>query len=319
MISVVIPIYNVEKYIFRCIDSLQNQTYKDFELILIDDGSTDNSPSICDELEKKYSNIKVIHQDNSGPSIARNKGLEIANGNYITFVDSDDFVNNRYLECLINLIIKYDADLSCCEFQIFNDIKSIISPDENSKEYCFSGEKAISEMLYGNIHGTSACAILLKSKIAKEIKFQPNKLHEDDLISFKYFGAANKVASTKKKLYYYYERDGSITHTEYGKAQIDQLDAADYIVEQCKKYGKEVQNASIVKKYLNYCEIFFKNPKLKELDSNTYFRIKKEINKIKFKILRNKNIGKRSKIEIIVLLLFGFNFFQKIHFKLYKE
>ena len=123
LISVIIPIYNVEKFLSFCIDSIVNQTYKNLEIILVDDGSTDNSGKICDEYALKDNRIKVMHKQNGGVSSARNVGLNIAKGKYIGFVDSDDYVENDMFEILHNLIIKNNVDISCCNKFVFKKNK----------------------------------------------------------------------------------------------------------------------------------------------------------------------------------------------------
>ena len=114
LISIIVPVYNVEKYLNRCIDSLISQTYQNIEIILVDDGSTDSSSEIVDGYLKKDNRIKVFHKDNGGLSDARNKGIEISKGKYLSFVDSDDYVTNTYIETLYNTIIEYEADISIC-------------------------------------------------------------------------------------------------------------------------------------------------------------------------------------------------------------
>ncbi len=221
MISVIVPVYNVEKYLSRCIDSILNQTYTDYELILVDDGSTDNSGKICDDYAEKKSNIKVIHQKNGGLSSARNTGTDNSKGSYITFIDSDDLVSNTYLETLFELLKKYDADISCCDFSFFYDESEIVNEQNNILEKCLDGETALEEMLYGKMHGSSACAILMKRSIAETYKFPIGKFHEDDFVTFSYYGAAKKVAVTSEKMYYYFQRAVSIMHRPFGQSALD--------------------------------------------------------------------------------------------------
>ena len=127
LISIIIPVYNVEQYLSRCIDSVINQTYKNLEIILIDDGSTDDSGEICDEYALKDNRIKVMHKQNGGVSSARNEGLDISKGNYIGFIDSDDFIEKDMYEFLYDLLTKNNCDISCCNKFIFKDNKFIAS------------------------------------------------------------------------------------------------------------------------------------------------------------------------------------------------
>ena len=134
MVSVIIPIYNCEKYLNECISSVLGQTYKDFELILVDDGSTDNSLNICYEFAKKDSRIIVIHQENGGVSSARNKGLKNAKGEFITFVDSDDYVENDWLKMLLTAILANNADVSICGIKFDNKLRCLCENNSLTKD-----------------------------------------------------------------------------------------------------------------------------------------------------------------------------------------
>ena len=132
MISIIVPVYNVEKYLSRCLDSILVQTYRDFELILVDDGSTDRSGAICDEYASRDERIKLIRQSNQGLSVARNVGLDAARGDYIGFVDSDDYIHPETYQILLDALLKYDADLSVCGFNYVceNVIEDLCHPLE---------------------------------------------------------------------------------------------------------------------------------------------------------------------------------------------
>ena len=135
-ISVIVPVYKVEKNIHRCVDSILGQTYADFELILVDDGSPDNCGAICDEYAAKDSRVVVIHQKNGGLSSARNAGIDIATGAYISFVDSDDYIYPNYLERLYEVLVEFDADISVCKMIEFsNDIPQLRESNSVPKAY----------------------------------------------------------------------------------------------------------------------------------------------------------------------------------------
>lgn len=305
MISVIVPVYNVEKYLSRCIDSILNQTYKDFEIILFDDGSTDNSGKICDEYAAKNKNIKVIHSENVGVANARNFGRNEAKGEYITYVDSDDMINNQFLETLMKLIKDNNADISCCEYIIFDENSEINFDNTPGMIECMNGTNATSEILYGKKHGTSVWAILLTKEIADSNSFTPGKYHEDDLISFKFFLSARKVVFTTKKLYYYYQRPGSIMHSPYGTITIDELDAADYIVENCKQYDKCVLKAAKIKKFCNYTQVLLTYPEIRNNDLQNYYRIKNEIHFLCKDVFKDKNATKKVRLYALINYLFG--------------
>lgn len=310
MISVIVPVYNVESYLNRCIDSILAQTYKDFEIILVDDGSNDNSGNICDSFSEEVENIKVIHQQNQGPAVSRNVGTDNARGQYITYIDSDDIVHPDYLKILYNLCIQNEADLSCCNFSFFSG-ENLIEFESNVTEnlQVLDGISAMNQMLYGKIHGSSACALLIKAEIAKKIKFTPGKYHEDDLISFRYFVEAQKVAITNQQLYYYFQRQGSIMHSPYGKIALDELDAGDYIVEKCQKFGNDSLQAAYFKKYQNYIDVLVTYPELKKLDLRTYLRVKEELLTLSGIMRRNICLGKKTRLKALVLRIFGIRTF----------
>lgn len=309
MISVIVPVYNVELYLKRCLDSLINQTYKDFEIILVNDGSTDSSPILCDEYAEKNAFITVIHQKNAGLSVARNNGVSNAKGDYVTFIDSDDLVDSDYLSILYNLLINNNAELSCCSYKTFSCEDELEKINKTNSVECFTGSEAMQYMFYGKIHGTSACAILLKREIVLKYNFTPGKYHEDDLVSFKYFYNSSKVVYTSSELYFYYQRTGSIMHGNYGKAELDELDAGDYVASECKKYGKKEYRAALYKKYSNYYDVIKRFPELKEIDNDSYVRIVQELPLLARSISSNVNICFSVRIAAFIISVFGYKGF----------
>ncbi len=307
MISIIVPVYNVEKYLSRCLDSIINQTYKDYEVILSDDGSTDSSGKICDEYAAKYSNIHVIHADNAGLSVARNRGIHLSKGEFITYVDSDDLISIDYLEKLYNLIQKFNADISCCECNHFYNDSEVLFSDDFGDEQVFDGYEGATLILYGMKHGTSAWGLLIKRSIAEKNIFTAGKYHEDDLVTFKFFLEAKKVVFTSKPMYWYFQRNGSIMRSSYGQIAIDELDAADYIFDTCSNYDVSLRNASSVKKYFNYRDVLLRYPEIKTIDSDTYKRIKYGLKSSAKIILMDKNYPNKLKAAPLILVIFGIN------------
>ena len=164
-VSIIIPVYNVEKYITKTIESVINQTYSDIEVILIDDGSEDSSGSICDEYAKNDDRIKVFHQENLGVSQARNKGIDISTGDYILFIDSDDYVSNDYIEALINGAIKTNADVCCCGYTCITKEDRY---EHNDYPECLEATREVFlNCLFSGTGGT-VCSKLYRSEIIKE-------------------------------------------------------------------------------------------------------------------------------------------------------
>ena len=202
LISVVVPIYNVAEYLNECIDSILNQDYKTTEILLIDDGSTDHSGKICDEYARKHRNIRVIHQKNAGLSAARNKGLSVAKGHYICFIDSDDYILPGYLSEMMKTIKKENADICVCGYS-----KNI--PQEKT----ISGQEATIKFLTEQEN----MDILAWNKMYKrslfidyEIRYPEGEIHEDNLTTYKLYSHAKRVSYIQETLYHYRSRGNSI-------------------------------------------------------------------------------------------------------------
>ena len=222
-ISVIVPVNNVEKYIHCCIDSILNQTYRDFELILVDDGSPDNCSSICDEYAAKDDRIVVIHQENGGLSAARNAGIDWAFANsdseWLTFIDSDDLIHEEYLRSLYNAALEYDTQLSQCGSQDFHHEEEICT----SEVIRFSAATPSDVFLYTN--SIVSVQKLIHKSLMHNIRFPIGKLHEDQHTTWRVIFAANKIAVTDAKLYYYRLRENSIMHSPYSLKRQDVLEA----------------------------------------------------------------------------------------------
>jgi len=299
-VSVVVPVYNVEKYLEACVHSILDQSIQDFEIILVDDGSTDNSGKICDALKEKNGNIRVLHKDNAGLSHTRNTGMDMAQGDYITFIDSDDTIHPDYLRILLSLIEDYKADMSSCGFLFCNEGEEPCYNDNQYSKGALPGKDALKLMLSGKLHGTSACALLIKRELAKRFLFPIGKFHEDDLTTYKYFLNAATVAYTKAPLYTYFQRKNSIMHKPFSKIDVDELDAGDKIYDECKLLGRDFAEAALAKKLENYCQVMFKYPTLKKISLETYSRIDKFIKSQWKDILRNRYVGKKCKVKILL-------------------
>lgn len=235
-ISIIVPVYNVEKYLKKCIDSIMNQTFKNFELILVDDGSTDGSSNICDEYEKVDKRITVVHKRNGGLSSARNAGIDIANGKYITFIDSDDFVDNRYCEYLYSTIIEYDADIVISDFIRYKSKEEILSSDNRIIISVKDGKSACKE-LYSNsvVKYVVAWGKLFKSELVRKHYFLEGKIHEDEFFTYKLYYESNVVVELFNKLYYYRINPNSITMNVFTLKKYDTIDALNERIDYFKK------------------------------------------------------------------------------------
>lgn len=215
MISVIIPIYNAERYLKDCIDSVIKQSYSDLEIILIDDGSTDTCSAICDEYKTKDSRIVVVHKDNGGISDARNIGINIAKGEYIGFVDSDDFIHPRMYEYLVNALTEHQADVSTCNHTLFLDGSPIVHHALPEKAYSLERVEHREDYLNNFLKGNFTHYVwksLYKRAIFKTLRFIEGKRMEDVMFCCELSRIISKRVTISDKLYYYRIRNDSIMH-----------------------------------------------------------------------------------------------------------
>ena len=224
MISVIVPIYNVEKYLARCVDSIVNQTYKNLEIILVDDGSPDRCPQMCDDYAEKDSRIKVVHKKNGGLSDARNAGMAVATGEYISFIDSDDYVSDDFFECLLDAMNKENSDIAeCSVVKLYEDNRfDEFSDDLSVKTY--DTQDAMSALIAENPFHQHVWNKLYKTELVKNIPYAVGKLNEDEFWTYQVFGRANKVSKLNKTMYYYFQRNSSIMGVGYNIRRLDALE-----------------------------------------------------------------------------------------------
>lgn len=235
-ISVIIPVYNVENYLRKSINSILEQTYKNYELILIDDGSTDSSGKICDEYANKYECIKVFHQKNAGLSAARNKGIDVSSGNYICFLDSDDWYSNNALEEFVRLVNNYKSDISI--INVFNTVDEKTEHKYENKVCIYNQKEAIT-MLFKNqsVFGT-ACNKLYKKEIFDDIRFPNGRSWEDMYISLDVLMNVSKIAWSQNACLYYRHRESSITSSRFSKRNLDEYYAICHVDESIRKINR---------------------------------------------------------------------------------
>lgn len=214
-ISIIVPMYKVEKFINRCVESIISQTFSKFELLLIDDGSPDKCYEKCLFYAKRDQRVKVYHKENGGLSDARNYGLGLARGRYITFIDSDDYVTSDYLETLYYMIVANDADIAIGNYQIVTDNRFLASlSDSHSKSdvKLFDGKEALFQLLATDnyIQMDTAWAKLIKIEIARKHHFPVGRFHEDEATTYLYYMESKCVVVTDKIIYGYYKNEKGI-------------------------------------------------------------------------------------------------------------
>lgn len=211
LISVIIPVYNTAEYLPRCLNSVVNNTYKKLEIILVDDGSTDGSSKICDEFEKMDSRFIVMHQENKGQASARNKALDIAKGDYIVFIDSDDFIHNRYFEIMLETLKKTDSDIVMCELTRDMDYDDFFSQSSFS-----IAEEDKHSLILSTYTGEWERNIAPWNKIYKKVifdnlRFPVGKKYEDAMVTYKALMKAAKISCVDIIMYYWYRNNNSTT------------------------------------------------------------------------------------------------------------
>ena len=247
LISIVIPVYNVKKYLSKCIDSVISQTYSNIEIILVDDGSNDGCSEMCDKYKKNDNRVIVIHKENGGLSDARNVGIKIARGEYITFIDSDDFIEKNYIEYLYSLINENNSDLAICEYKYITEKNQILNKfDDNGCVNVFSRKEALIELCNEKMFSNSAWGKLYLTKCFCDIEYPKGKLFEDIPTTYKLFAKCNSIVFGKKALYNYLYRNDAISKQKFSLNRLDSItfveEMTNYINEQypdsisiCKK------------------------------------------------------------------------------------
>lgn len=297
LISIIVPIYNVEKYLDRCINSLVKQTYKNIEIILVDDGSKDYSGKIADNWGEKDSRIKIYHKENGGLSDARNYGIEKSSGKYLSFVDSDDYVDERFIEVLYQILIKNKVKISAVGIQKFSNKEYNIEKNYfNEKDEIFDTEKAIQYLYNNSKYCNYAWNKLYLKELFNDIKYPYGRKMEDLGTTYLLFDKCEYVAYNSIPLYFYYQRENSILHNPDKQFWIDKF----VLVSERYKYIKR-KYPDIYENYLNYFYVV--------LESFFYISKKERKNSIEEikKIYPNirKKISLKSKLKYSLIIYFS--------------
>lgn len=310
LISVIVPVYNVEKYLNICMETICNQTYKNLEIILIDDGSKDSSGLICEKWKYKDSRVRVIHKQNGGLSSARNVGIKESKGEYICFVDSDDVLDYDSIEYLFNLIREYGADISICDpVHCYPNIKHNFV-QENKRIVYSNPQNAIVEMFYQKSFLVSAWGKLYKKECFNEIYFPEGMLFEDSAIMYKVFENAKKIAYGNARKYGYMHREGSITTKKFSNRDLDILKISNEILDYAMNRPELIPAARAyyvtanLRVYLNA----IKEENYKKIIDNCRKNIKDQY----WKVFLDKNIRQKLRISLILFWL-GHKPMQIIH------
>lgn len=292
LISVIVPVYKVEKYLDRCIESIVSQTYKNLEIILVDDGSPDNCPDICDRWAEKDGRIKVFHKTNGGLSDARNCGMKAACGKYIAFLDSDDYIPNDYYERLVCCILELQVDIASTKIIKVYDDYTEEEPFDLSKQV-LSAEEGLKSLIVNGPYKTVVWNKLYKKELVQDIWFPVGKLHEDEFFTYKVTARAERIGLVEGDGYYYRQRAGSIMDS-WNIKHLDCIEALEKRAQFCENY---FPNLSTLAKYSLFMSVAFN---LEYFWKEQYNYYNKE------KIMRNLfSYVKRNKFNVIDLKKLG--------------
>ena len=260
LISVIVPVYRVEEYLERCVKSILSQTYKNLEVILVDDGSPDQCPAICDACAEKDARVKVIHQENKGLSGARNAGIDAASGEYLAFVDSDDYVSPHFIEELYQLLQDTGCAIGQCRFSYMKGDGLV---EEGDSAFCIYRGESLMEQLYGPEEKATCFVVawnkLYRAELFKEtgIRYPEGRIHEDEATTYRLFHEAKKLAFLDRALYGYYTENGGSITSVFSAKRLQWLTAHEERIAFFKKNGYEKLLPAAYRKLCDACITFY--------------------------------------------------------------
>lgn len=286
LVSIVVPIYNVEKYLEKCIDSILMQSYSNIEVLLINDGSKDNSEYICKKYAQLDKRIQYFKKENGGLSSARNYGIDHASGDYLIFVDSDDYISKEMVKCLLETALSQDADIVECNYIEFNE-DEILFDDNYSNQVdvkVFQPVEAIESLIRNIAITPNAWNKIYSKKLFDQLRYKVGIYHEDEEIIVKLLSISSKVCKIDVPLYYYLKRSGSIMNSQLNKKHLDIIDIMNDRIESLHNLNinSRIIDLSIIR-YSNICNELYARMCL----SNTSFELeKKELDILRNRIIR---------------------------------
>lgn len=316
-ISVIVPVYNVENYLSKCIETLTAQTYSNIEILLVDDGSTDSSGQICDEYAVKDNRIMVIHKENGGLSSARNAGMPKASGEYIAFVDSDDFVSEDYIESLLEACENNGAKVAACGYiEYYSPEKQIVCCGE--KPYTLTGEDAVKDIftMKNDIHVVAWNKLYARELfVQNEITYPEGKIHEDVFTTYKLCARASTVAYVNKPCYYYVQRKGSIMGQNFSPKRLQLLEAVESVEPFVKENSPVYDTEYLFYVFLNYLTIINAMADSRYYDKVLFKNMVTLINSVMPEMKKNKYFGKKHKLTVLFLKfgMRGYYFIRKLY------
>ena len=299
-VSIIVPVYNVENYLNRCVDSLLKQTYKNLEIILVDDGSSDNSVNVCEEYLRRDDRIVLYKKENGGQSSARNYGLDKMTGQFVMFVDSDDWIHEKTIEIMLIHLLKEKADIVCCGIMLTDGEKTYNSMFQNKKKIrILNNEDTMITFLKNDGTSSNVVARIYKKEIFEGERFEEGRPFEAAAISYRLLAKVSKTIFIDEAYYFYFQRPGSTMGRRDIKIRLDELKAADerykYIKKHYKKEIAEIAFAEYVFDMVHVRQCFIRDGYNDKYIQKFIDYIQKEKKKLKYKY--SKYLNNRKKVE----------------------
>lgn len=302
-ISVIVPVYKVEKYLDKCVKSILNQTFRDFELLLVDDGSPDQCGAMCDAYAAKDSRIKVLHKKNGGLSDARNYGMQFAKGEYFTFIDSDDFIEPSYLEVLYQLVTKYQVKISAVSTNNVQENADYEPKCQESISKKAGIEEGIRRMLVRDPFGIAAWGKLYHRALFQTVQYPVGRLYEDMLTTPYLFDQCDAIAFSDAKLYCYLERNDSIMHRPVKEKDLQAFEGMQLTLDYLEKKYSGLHEASVCRYTYDTIGVIFS----RLIWHKDYLKIAKQIKKRDRsawkEALHNPYLKKGKKLQLLLMLI----------------
>lgn len=260
LVSVIIPVYQVEAYLARCVDSVLSQTHAALEIFLVDDGSPDGCPKLCDAYAEQDPRVRVLHKPNGGLSDARNAATPLAQGDYVLFVDSDDWLHPETIALLVYAAQENGADIAVCDWYYAYETAAPAALAYPNAPQCMTGQEAAAQMLYQRSFTTCAWAKLYPRAVAQSFLYPVGKNCEDLFTTYKMLCAVDKVAYVKLPLYAYFQRGDSIMNAAYTEKNLDQLDAVDEIAAFAAVQCPALSKPAAARRFSSYCQLWLRLP-----------------------------------------------------------
>lgn len=308
-ISVIIPVYNVENYLRDCLDSVLYQTFEPYEIIVVDDGSTDGSGAVCDEYAGKDPRIRVVHGRNRGLSAARNTGIELASGDYFAFLDSDDQLHPDYLNILIQLIRRYDVDLAACDFIKAEKPEKADSWGGDDRVEIRRGNDVLEKMNQNDVVVTVAWNKLYDRKFFKEygLRYPEGKCYEDMYLTPQILYCSRTMVLTGRKLYFYRQRPDSITGSAFSLKKMDALESIEFRIRYFDELHRDALKYAEYESCIRKIRVLYRS--MKDCGEDRYRSYMELLKRKAAEILQNRDvmlhISWKYRIKLAVFLIFG--------------